>query len=47
VTDDIKVSLKGINITDEVTTGYTINKVFPAIYEFSGRRLSLGVRAQF
>lgn len=47
VTDDIKVSLKGINITDEVTTGYTINKVFPAIYEFSGRRLSLGIRAQF
>jgi iron complex outermembrane receptor protein len=47
VTDDIKVSLKGINITDEVTTGYTINKVFPTIYEFSGRRLSLGVRAQF
>jgi len=47
LTDDIKVSLKGINITDEETTGYTMNKAFPNRYEFSGRRLSLGVRASF
>jgi TonB-dependent receptor len=47
VTSDIKVSLKGINITDEATTGYTMDPAFPTTYELSGRRLSLGVRANF
>jgi iron complex outermembrane recepter protein len=47
ITEDIKVSLKGINITDEETTGYTMDPAFPSKYEFSGRRISLGVRANF
>ena len=47
VTDAIKVTLKGINITDEETTGYTMNPGFPVMYEMSGRRLTLGVRANF
>ncbi|MBN7821749.1 TonB-dependent receptor [Bowmanella yangjiangensis] len=47
LTDDIKVSLEGINITDEETRAYTIAPVFPSMYEFSGRRFSLGVRASF
>jgi len=47
ITDDIKVSLKGINITNEETTGYTMDPAFPTMYELSGRRLSLGVRANF
>lgn len=47
VTDNIKVMLEGINITDEETSGYTIDPAFPTMYEFSGRRISLGVRADF
>ena len=47
INDDIKVTLKGINITDEETTGYTMNPAFPTMYELSGRRLTLGVRANF
>jgi iron complex outermembrane receptor protein len=47
VTDNVKVTLEGINITDEETTGYTIDPSFPTMYEFSGRRISLGVRADF
>ena len=47
VTDNIKVMLEGINITDEETSGYTIDPAFPVMYEFSGRRISLGVRADF
>ena len=46
-TDDIKVSLKGINITDEEATGYTMAPAFPTMLEFSGRRISLGIRASF
>ena len=38
---------KGINITDEETSAYTIDPSFPSMYEFSGRRISLGVRADF
>lgn len=47
ITDDIKVSLKGINLTDEATTGYTIASQFPTMNEYSGRRISLGVRGNF
>ncbi len=47
VTNNIKVVLEGINITDEATSGYTIDPSFPTMYEFSGRRISLGVRADF
>jgi iron complex outermembrane recepter protein len=47
LTDNIKLSLKGINITDEATTGYTLTPQFPVMNEFSGRRISLGIRADF
>lgn len=47
VSDNIKLTLEGINITDEATTAYTIDPSFPTMYEFSGRRISLGVRADF
>ncbi len=47
VTDNVKLSLKGINVTDEATTGYTMDPSFPTMYELSGRRLSLGVRVDF
>lgn len=47
VTDNVKLSLKGINITDEATTGYTMDPSFPTMYELSGRRISLGVRVDF
>lgn len=47
VSDNVKISLKGINITDEETTGYTMDPSFPTMYELSGRRISLGVRVDF
>lgn len=47
INDTFKVTLEGINITDEETTGYTIAPVFPTMYEFSGRRFSLGLRGNF
>jgi outer membrane receptor protein involved in Fe transport len=47
LTDNVKLSLKGINITDEETSGYTMDPAFPVMYEFSGRRVSLGIRADF
>lgn len=47
VTDNFRAELQGINITDEATTGYTMDPAFPTTYEFSGSRISLGVRAQF
>lgn len=47
VTDNIKLSLKGINLTDQATTGYTMDPAFPTMYERSGRRISLGLRADF
>ena len=47
LTDFIKFTLEGINITDEETSAYTIDPSFPSMYEFSGRRISLGVRADF
>ena len=45
--DNLKLSLKGINLTDEATTGYTMDPAFPTMYELSGRRISLGLRADF
>lgn len=47
ISDEVKVTLQGINLTDEVTTGYTMDPRFPTMYEVSGRRISLGVRANF
>ncbi|MDR6981948.1 TonB-dependent receptor [Rheinheimera pacifica] len=47
LTDNIKLSLKGINITNEEATGYTLSPLFPLMNEFSGRRISLGIRADF
>ena len=47
LTDTVKLSLKGINIADEATTGYTMDPAFPTMYELSGRRVSLGLRADF
>lgn len=45
LSERVKVTLKGINITDEATRGYTIDPMFPVMNEFSGRRISLGIRA--
>jgi TonB-dependent receptor len=47
ITDNITVSLKGINLTNEITSGYTMDPSFPTMYEASGRRISLGLRADF
>ncbi|WP_394189504.1 TonB-dependent receptor [Pseudoalteromonas atlantica] len=47
INDAMKVTLEGINITDEETTGYTLDPAFPTMYEFSGRRVALGFRAIF
>ncbi|WP_304181062.1 TonB-dependent receptor [Pseudoalteromonas prydzensis] len=47
INDVVKVTLEGINITDEATQGYTLDPAFPTMYEFSGRRMALGVRAIF
>jgi TonB-dependent receptor len=45
--ENLRLEVQGINITDEATTGYTMNPAFPTQYEFSGSRISFGVRAQF
>ncbi len=45
--DSIQLSIEGINITDEATTGYTMDPSFPTTYELSGRRVSFGLRASF
>ncbi|MFN4295524.1 MAG: TonB-dependent receptor [Brevundimonas sp.] len=47
LTDWAQISLKGINITDEATVGYTMDPSFPTMYELSGRRVSLGLRMSF
>ncbi|WP_024891995.1 TonB-dependent receptor [Luteimonas huabeiensis] len=47
ISDRVKISLKGINLTDEATTGYTMDPSFPTMYELSGKRISLGLRADF
>jgi len=45
--DMFQVQLQGINITDEATQGYTIDPSFPTMNEFSGSRITLGVRGEF
>jgi TonB-dependent receptor len=47
LTRNFRVELQGINIGNSKTTGYTMDPSFPTTYEFSGSRISLGVRAQF
>ncbi|MBU0555546.1 MAG: TonB-dependent receptor [Alphaproteobacteria bacterium] len=47
LTRNFRVELQGINIGNEKTTGYTMDPSFPTTYEFSGSRISLGVRGQF
>ncbi|MGN0921068.1 MAG: TonB-dependent receptor [Cellvibrio sp.] len=47
VNDNIKVVVDVINLTDEETAAYTMHSSFPTMYEFSGRRVSLGIRADF
>ncbi|MEN3746013.1 TonB-dependent receptor [Sphingomonas sp. HF-S3] len=47
LTRNFRVELQGINVGNEKTTGYTMDPAFPTTYEFSGSRISLGVRAQF
>lgn len=42
-----RVEVQGINVGNEKTTGYTMDPSFPTTYEFSGSRISLGLRAQF
>ncbi|RUO29769.1 TonB-dependent receptor [Aliidiomarina sedimenti] len=45
LSDRVRLTLKGINMSDEATRGYTIDPRFPVMNEFSGRRISLGIRA--
>ncbi|EKE75464.1 TonB-dependent receptor [Gallaecimonas xiamenensis] len=45
--DSVKLQLKAINLTDEKTKGYTLDPRFPTLFEMSGRRISLGLRAVF
>ena len=45
--DHLKLSLEAINVTNEKTSGYTIDPSFPTQHEFSGRRIGLGLRAGF
>lgn len=47
ISDKAQLSLKGINMTDEATTGFTMDPSFPTTYELSGRRVSLGLRVEF
>lgn len=47
LTDQIQLSLEGINLTDEETIGYTMDPSFPTMYELSGRRVSFGLRMNF
>ena len=47
LTRNFRVELQGINIGNAKTTGYTMDPSFPTTYEYSGSRISLGVRAQF
>lgn len=47
LTPNFRLELQGINIGNAKTTGYTMDPSFPTTYEFSGSRISLGVRAQF
>ncbi|GGD49255.1 TonB-dependent receptor [Lacimicrobium alkaliphilum] len=44
---NFKLSIKGLNITDEITRAYTIHPDFPNQYERSGRRLALAINGTF
>lgn len=44
---NFRVELQGINVGNAKTTGYTMDPSFPTTYEFSGSRITLGIRAQF
>ena len=47
ISENFQAELRGINMTNEATTGYTMDPSFPTMYELSGRRISLGLRAEF
>lgn len=47
VNDDVKVSLKVINLTDEAEITYNMSESFLSGYQKTGRRITLGVRAVF
>jgi TonB-dependent receptor len=47
VMKNFRVELQGINIGNAKTKGYTMDPSFPAMYELSGSRISLGARVQF
>lgn len=44
---NFRLELQGINVGNAKTTGYTMDPSFPTTYEFSGSRITLGIRAQF
>lgn len=46
IDEHFQIELKGINMSDTPTKGYTIDPSYPTMYEFSGRRISLGLRAE-
>ncbi|RZJ42669.1 MAG: TonB-dependent receptor, partial [Brevundimonas sp.] len=45
--DNIQFNLEAINLTDERTTGYTMDPSFPVMDEMSGRRITVGMRMDF
>lgn len=47
VSDNIKVTAKAINVTDEYQTSYMMDPAFPKSLSVSGGRYSLGIRATF
>ncbi len=47
LTDNIQLNLEAINLTDERTTGYTLDPSFPVMDEMSGRRDTFGMRMDF
>lgn len=46
VTPNVRLELQGINVGNAKTSGYTMDPAFPTTYEFSGSRISFGIRAQ-
>lgn len=47
INENLSLSLKGINMTNQRTNAYTIHPSFPLMDEYSGRRVSFGIRADF
>ncbi len=47
LTDNVQLNLEAINLTDERTTGYTMDPSFPVMDEMSGRRVTFGMRMDF